>query len=147
MFVLTVPASAEADQSGCLVGFTTQCSISPPRFLVGLSKVNHTFRSAAHVSVAALQLLDAGDRDLAALFGTLTADREDKFERCSWRAGPDGVPLLSRASSWFVGDILERFDLGDHQGLLLQPTAFGPGATREPLMFSAVGDLEAGHPA
>jgi flavin reductase (DIM6/NTAB) family NADH-FMN oxidoreductase RutF len=147
MFVLTVPASAEGDRSGCLVGFSTQCSIAPPRFLVGLSKLNHTFRSAAHVSIAALHLLEAGDHDLAVLFGTTTTDKEDKFQHCSWSEGPAGVPLLTRCANWLVGDILERIDLGDHQGLLLQPTEVGPGATSGPLMFSTVRDLEAGHPA
>lgn len=147
MFVLTVPASAGADRSGCLVGFATQCSISPPRFLVGLSKLNHTFRSAAHVSVAGLHLLGSGDRDLATLFGTTTTDSQDKFQRCSWREGPHGVPLLTRCATWFVGDILDRVDLGDHQGLLLEPTEVGSGATAAPLLFSAVRDLPAGHPA
>ncbi len=45
MFLVTV--SAGRDRSGCLVGFVTQCSISPPRLMVCLSKKNHTFQVAA----------------------------------------------------------------------------------------------------
>ena len=40
-FVVTVRAP-DAEMSGCLAGFVTQCSIDPPNFLVCISKVNHT---------------------------------------------------------------------------------------------------------
>src|SRR4051794_41781759 len=42
MFIVTVAAGGE--RAGCLVGFATQCSINPPRFLVCLSDKNRTFR-------------------------------------------------------------------------------------------------------
>ena len=46
MFVVTT--SADGRSAGCLVGFASQVSIGPPRFLVGLSKRNHTYRVAQH---------------------------------------------------------------------------------------------------
>jgi hypothetical protein len=44
MFVVTVFDGHERD--GCLIGFATQCSIEPPRFLVCLSVKNRTTRIA-----------------------------------------------------------------------------------------------------
>ena len=44
MFVVTTRADDEP--AGCLVGFASQVSITPPRFLVGLSKRNYTYRVA-----------------------------------------------------------------------------------------------------
>jgi flavin reductase (DIM6/NTAB) family NADH-FMN oxidoreductase RutF len=44
-YVVTV-RSPDADMSGCLAGFVTQCSIDPPNFLVCISKVNHTLAVA-----------------------------------------------------------------------------------------------------
>ena len=41
MFVVT--AASGGERSGCLVGFSTQTSIDPPRFLVCISRANHTF--------------------------------------------------------------------------------------------------------
>jgi len=38
-YVVTTAAGAERD--GCLVGFASQCSIDPPRFVVWLSKAIH----------------------------------------------------------------------------------------------------------
>jgi flavin reductase (DIM6/NTAB) family NADH-FMN oxidoreductase RutF len=42
MFIATTVGDGE--RSGCLVGFATQCSIDPPRFLVCLSDKNRTYR-------------------------------------------------------------------------------------------------------
>ena len=41
MFVVTTQANDTP--AGCLVGFASQTSIHPPRFLVGISERNHTF--------------------------------------------------------------------------------------------------------
>jgi flavin reductase (DIM6/NTAB) family NADH-FMN oxidoreductase RutF len=147
MFVVTVPGGPDWDRAGCLVGFATQCSIDPPRFLACVSRANHTHRSAERAPLAAVHRLDADAHDLAELFGGTSGDDVDKFARCDWTEGPDGVPLLSRCSAWLVGDIESRPDLGDHTGLVLRPTAIWQRAEAPPLMFSAVHDVEAGHPA
>ena len=36
----SVTTATDGAQAGCLVGFSTQCSIEPPRFGVWLSKLN-----------------------------------------------------------------------------------------------------------
>jgi flavin reductase (DIM6/NTAB) family NADH-FMN oxidoreductase RutF len=147
MFALTVPGAGGDRPSGCLIGFATQCSISPRRFLACVSTANHTYRAAARVEVAAVHLLTAGDRDLAVLFGTETGDEVDKFARCEWFEGPHGVPLLRDCPAWLAGTIEARLDLGDHKGLLLNPTHAGPGTDGRPLALSAVSRLRPGHPA
>ena len=149
MFVVTVPAPPGGRPSGCLVGFATQCSISPPRFLVCVSKANHTFRALPGVRRVGVHLLGHSDRDVAELFGERTGDDVDKFARCEWTAGDDGVPVLARCLSWFVGAILNVVDLGDHVGLVLEPRTSGSpsGASGAPLMYSDSRDMPPGHPA
>ena len=44
MIIVTARHGDEID--GCLVGFSTQCSIDPTRYLVCLSKRNNTYRIA-----------------------------------------------------------------------------------------------------
>lgn len=52
------------------------------------------------------------------------------------------------AAAWFVGEIRDRFDLGDHVGHLLQPTAgTAPDGLQNWLSFADVRDLEPGHDA
>jgi flavin reductase (DIM6/NTAB) family NADH-FMN oxidoreductase RutF len=146
MFVVTVADPRTGERSGCLVGFATQCSIEPFRFLVCLSRANHTHGVAGRSRVVAVHALAAGQHELAALFGEQTGDEVDKFTRCAWRPGPDGVPLLGDFPRRLVGTVLDRFDLGDHTGVLLaRLDASGDAAPS--LMFSAVHDLDPGHPA
>jgi len=52
MFVVSV--AVDDDQDACLVGFTTQCSIDPPRFAVFLSKNNHTYELASRADLLAV---------------------------------------------------------------------------------------------
>jgi flavin reductase (DIM6/NTAB) family NADH-FMN oxidoreductase RutF len=55
MFVVTTRAGDQL--GGCLVGFTSQVSIRASRFLVGLSKRNHTYRVARRATHLAVHLL------------------------------------------------------------------------------------------
>ena len=119
MFIATVAAADE--RAGCLIGFATQCSIRPPRFLAGISNKNRTFRVAQDADSMAIHLLPEDASELAELFGGETGDEVDKFERCAWRPGPDHVPLLDDCPNRFVGRILRRIDFGDHVGMVLEP--------------------------
>ena len=127
MFIVTVASSGE--RSGCLVGFTTQCSIDPPRFLVCISDKNRTHRVAREAEVMVVHLVPKDAIGLAELFGSETGDETDKFERCRWREGPSGTPVLDDCGNWFAGSILERMDAGDHTAFLLEPfeAASDPG--------------------
>ena len=146
MYVVTTRADEES--AGCLVGFTSQVSISPRRFLVGLSKRNHTYRVARGSDHLAVHLLPRRHRDLARLFGSQTGDHVDKFARCSWRAGPHGMPILTDAIGWFVGDVLSRIDVGDHVAFLLEPVAgSAPQEFEQLVTFADVRDLDPGHEA
>ncbi|OMC20192.1 flavin reductase [Mycobacterium sp. SP-6446] len=146
MFVVTTQAGGVA--AGCLVGFASQASIHPPRFLVGLSTQNHTFRVAAEATHLAVHVFDREHLDVVELFGSQTGDRVDKFDRCSWHHGPAQMPILDDAAAWFVGEILDRFSLGDHVGHLLQPVDGSPPHELERwVSFSDVQHLPPGHEA
>ena len=121
MFIVT--AVHHGEQTGCLVGFATQCSIEPSRFLVCISKANRTYRAAREAPSVAVHFVPADATELAELFGGQSGDEVDKFSRCAWHPGPDGVPLLEDCPNRFVGAVLERVDVGDHVGLVLEPTA------------------------
>jgi flavin reductase (DIM6/NTAB) family NADH-FMN oxidoreductase RutF len=146
MYVVT--ARADDEPAGRLVGFTSQVSIGPPRFLVGLSKRNHTYRVAQRADHLAVHLLPRRHRELARLFGSETGDGVNKFERCAWQTGPHGLPILTEAVGWFVGATLSRMDVGDHVGFLLEPsTGSAPREFEQLVTFADVRDLEPGHEA
>ncbi|MEU2158069.1 flavin reductase family protein [Streptomyces sp. NPDC019396] len=144
-----VTAAAGDRYSGCLVGFASQCSIDPPQFAVWLSKANHTHGVASDASHLGVHVLDRHNRDLAALFGSLTGDDVDKFEHVAWHRDGTGVPVLTDVRTWFVGRIVSRFDGGDHTGFVLAPVDVSdPVPAPSPLLsFSDVQGLPPGHPA
>jgi flavin reductase (DIM6/NTAB) family NADH-FMN oxidoreductase RutF len=148
----------DARTSGCLVGFAAQCSIHPPRHLVCLSKANHTFGVAAEATFLVVHAVPRAALDVARLFAEETGDEIDKFERCAWHVGPGGVPVLDDCPAWYAGRVLERVDLGDHVGHLLEPVAVSAalvvaaeaGEELDPdelLHLRDVLDLEPGHDA
>jgi len=137
--------NAEGERAGCLIGFATQCSIEPPRFLACLSKENHTFRVAQTASHLAVHVIGRENRDLAELFGGETGDEADKFSACDHHPGPHGVPLLDAVAAWFVGEVLARVDLGDHVGHVLAPVAVQV-ARPDNLQSQDAAGIEPGHP-
>ncbi len=148
LFIATV--SDGERREGCVIGFATQSSFDPPRFLACLSRENRTYRFvlAHHADALAIHLIPRARVRLAELFGGETGDEIDKFERCDWHPGPRGLPILDGCPSWFAGDVRGRHDLGDHVGFELEPFAarFAPG--EEIVYFQSVKDvIEPGHPA
>jgi flavin reductase (DIM6/NTAB) family NADH-FMN oxidoreductase RutF len=147
MYIVTALAGEERD--GCLVGFTTQCSIHPPRFLVCMSDKNRTTRLLEQGGGDAMvvHLVPEDGQQILELFGAETGDETDKFERCEWSPGPDGIPLLVDCPSWFAGRILERVPLGDHIGHVLEPFAGDDPSSGGWFPFSRAKELEPGHEA
>lgn len=144
VYIVTTTAGGERD--GCVVGFATQTSIHPGRFLACLSRENRTYRLARDAIALAVHAVPRERVDLAELFGGETGDEVDKLVRCDWRSGPFGLPILSGCPSWLAGAIVSRHDLGDHEGYLIEPAE----ARHEPgelLYFQDVKHIEPGHPA
>ena len=120
MFIVT--AAAGGERAGCLVGFATQCSIDPPRFLVCISEKNRTFQVAQRAEALGVHLLPADATDLE-------------------------VPLLERCRNRFVGRVQSRLDAGDHVAFLLEPVAAERGHPVRPFPFHRARRFEPGHDA
>ncbi|MGH3941328.1 MAG: flavin reductase family protein [Pseudonocardiaceae bacterium] len=145
MFIVTV--RADDQRAGCLVGFGTQSSIDPPRFLVCLSKANRTYRVAQQANLLAVHFVPRQAQALAELFGGHTGDEMDKFTQCAWQPGPYGVPILQECGNWFAGRIRDRVDLGDHVGHLLEPIEAHHEGRDAPFEFHRAKHIQPGHPA
>ena len=145
MFIVT--AAAGGERAGCLVGFATQCSVEPPRFLVCLSDKNRTYRVAQGTDVLVVHVVPAEAGELAELFGSETGDEIDKLERCEWRPGPAGTPVLVDCANWFAGRVLERLDAGDHQAILLEPFEAAGDDDVDAFTFHRARRIEPGHEA
>ncbi len=136
MYVVT--AEADGERAGCLVGFASQCSIQPARFMVWLSKTNRTYRwperRTPHGASPAPRPGPAGP-------ALRRRDRQPyrQVRRRPWHRGPGGQLILDEAPAWFVGRVENRVDGGDHVGFLLaSEVAESVAGDRPPLL--ALGD-------
>lgn len=142
-FVVTT--QADGVPAGCLVGFGSQIGVHPPRFQISLAMGSHTREVVSGSQHVAVHVLARSQRALAELFAAQTGHRIKKFEHCSWRAGPHGVPILDEAIAWFVGKIFDAADVGDHAIYLLEPVAsWAPESDEEVLYLSDIADLQPG---
>ncbi|MFD8232564.1 flavin reductase family protein [Streptomyces sp. NPDC059696] len=146
MYVVT--ATAGGERAGCLVGFASQCSLRPVRFVVWLSELNHTFRVARDADVLAVHLLGREQHALAELFGGHTGDRTDKFGDVRLREAYGGALVLRDAPAWFVGRIVTRTGGGDHIGFVLDPVEWGGDENYDGqlLRLSDALTIDPGHP-
>jgi len=115
MFIATV--ATDKERAGCLIGFATQCSIHPARFLAGISDKNHTHRVAQRAGAMGIHLV------------------------------PEGVPLVADCPNRFVGRILERVDFGDHTGMVLEPIFAEVEGSDDQLSFHRAKRIDPGHEA
>ncbi len=148
-FPLTVVTTVAPDgeRSGCLAGFTTQCSIDPLRFLVCVSRVNHTFAVVGASEVAGA----APPRREQTAAPPSSASRAVTRSTSSPPSPGTRAPGASRCSTacaaWLALEILDRVDVGDHVALLTSPVGGGPGPAGGLLTMATAPPLDAGHPA
>jgi flavin reductase (DIM6/NTAB) family NADH-FMN oxidoreductase RutF len=145
MFIVTTRSGEQL--AGCLIGFATQCSIDPPRFLVCLSDKNRTTRLAQEADALAVHFVPSAAEDLAQLFGGQTGDEVDKFAECDWYDGPRGLPILDACDNWFAATILARHPLGDHIAFLLDPIEAHTGTPLDEFTFHRARRIDPGHEA
>ena len=143
--LLIVTAAHGNERDGCLIGFATQVSIHPSRFLVCLSVKNRTYRLAAQTTTLVVHPIPDDTEELAVLFGGETGDEVDKFEHCRWEPGPDGTPVLSDVDSWFAGRVLGHIGFGDHVGFVLEPVEVHHTDGHDTLTFRRGPAIEPGH--
>ena len=87
-----------------------------------------------------MHVLAREKRLLAELFAS--HNDEDKFMRCSWRAGPFGMPILDEAVAWFVGKTASRSPVGDHVAYLVEPVSvWAPESAEELLYLSDIDEV------
>ncbi len=145
MFIVTTAVGEE--RAGCLVGFATQCSIDPLRFVVCISVRNRTYRVLQRATGMIVHLVPEDAGELAALFGGQTGDEADKFASVPWKPGPERLPVLRRCRSWFAARILHSIDAGDHRAFVVAPFAGAHEPGERPFTFLRARAIDPGHEA
>ena len=118
---------------------------TPAGYCVWLSKANHTYRLALRAQYLAIHFLGAQDHDLAELFGTLSGDDVDKFERASTTMASQASRSWTGAANWLVVERVALLDEGgDHVCIVTESLVASFGGSFTPLRLSDVDDLDPG---
>jgi flavin reductase (DIM6/NTAB) family NADH-FMN oxidoreductase RutF len=145
--MIIVTAARGPELAGCLVGFHAANSIKPPRHIVYVSKVNHTFPIAMAAEHLAVHFLAHDQLELASVFGEITEDHGTKFDKVRWKIRQGRPPVLEDPPAWFIGRVVARHDDGDHVGHVLEPVEAEVRRDWQPLTYQDAKDLDPGHPA
>jgi flavin reductase (DIM6/NTAB) family NADH-FMN oxidoreductase RutF len=134
--VVVVAAASRRGAAACVVSFSSQCSVDPPRYCVYLPKDHGAYEVARRAGHLMVHFLDRRQHDVATALATVphegrdtAADDEPGTDRPAtgasplrWRPGPDGrTPRLHGVDAWLFGRVADRHDTGDHVGFVLAP--------------------------
>ncbi|MEU9666229.1 flavin reductase family protein [Streptomyces bobili] len=129
--VITAPGD------GGPVGFTatslTSVSAEPPMLSFGIGTGASSWPAVSAAGHVGVHILGDHQRELAATFARSGADRFGA--PTSWRAGPEGVPVLDDVLAWLVCRVVARVPAGDHRIVLAEVVLGDPAGAGRPLLY------------
>lgn len=113
LYVVTV--AGDGTEHGMTANWVTQAAFEPPMVVVAIengSKTIDLIRDARHFAVNVLQ---EGQRDLAAKMGRTSEQAPQKLKGIKTKPGPaSGAPVLVDALGWVECRVVATLPAGDH---------------------------------
>ena len=135
-FCTGVTVITTVDSDGRPAGFACQSfaalSLDPPLVLFCPSRTSATWPRIARAGHFCANVLTAGQREEARVFGTAGAD---KFAGVTWSPSASGAPVLAGALTWVGCEVEVTHETGDHYVVIGRVTELGPVSTEAPLLF------------
>lgn len=121
---------AEGEPWGLTANSFTSVSLDPPVISVCIAKAGRVFKTLSGSDHFAVNILSAGQKDLALHFAS---DVENRFTGTEWMPGR-AAPLLPGASAQLDCEVHGRVDSGDHEILLGRVVNYA-SAPEPPLVY------------
>lgn len=134
--VAVVTASGPDGPAGLTTNAVASLSLDPLLLLVCFETRSRTLEVVRRSRRFAVNVLRAGDEELAAVFASKRIGPQ-KFEAATehrW-SQRHGVPVLDRALAWVACDLRELLAGGDHEIGIGEVIATGTGEEGDPLVF------------
>ena len=146
MFATGVTIVTARTQDGKLVGLTANSfnsvSLAPPLVLWSLSHSARSMAAFRSVSHYAVNILGAGQQELAKRFAARSGER---FEQVEYVTGASGAPLLAGAVATFECFNRSRYEEGDHVIFVGEVERCSHSHGKSPLLYHG-GKFYAEHP-
>jgi 3-hydroxy-9,10-secoandrosta-1,3,5(10)-triene-9,17-dione monooxygenase reductase component len=107
-------------------------SLEPPLVLFCPGRTSATWQRIARTGHFCANVLDAGQRELARIFGT---SGTDKFAAVRWDPCASGAPILDGVLTWAACTVADVHEAGDHFVVIGRVTELGPCRPGSPLLF------------
>ncbi len=134
-FCTGVTVITTADEHGP-AGFACQAfaalSLAPPLVLFCPGRSSTTWPRIARSGFFCVNVLAAGQRDLARAFGVSGGD---KFAGVPWSPAPSGAPVLAGVLTWAGCTVETVHEAGDHYLVVGRVTELGASRAGQPLLF------------
>ncbi|MCZ7528678.1 MAG: flavin reductase family protein [Acidimicrobiia bacterium] len=112
---LYVISTADGDDVNAFAGnWVTQTSFDPPLVALGVKQGTTSQELIARGGVFAVNVLEAGQKDLAAKFFKPVRRVGNKFEDVDFTTGETGAPILADALRFFECRVVDTLERGDH---------------------------------
>jgi flavin reductase (DIM6/NTAB) family NADH-FMN oxidoreductase RutF len=131
--VTIVTSSGPDGPAGLTTNAVASLSLEPLLLLVCFELRSRTLAVVRQSERFAVNILPAGESDLAAVFASKRVARE-KFESVT-HAESHGVPVLDAALAWLVCDLRELHPGGDHVIGIGEVIGMNVGDERQPLVW------------
>jgi 3-hydroxy-9,10-secoandrosta-1,3,5(10)-triene-9,17-dione monooxygenase reductase component len=131
--VTVVTAVGPDGPAGMTTNAVASLSLDPRLLLVCFERRSRTLEVVRAARRFAVNILRAGDEDLAAVFASKAVGPQ-KFAAVT-HTEEHGVPVLDRALAWIACDLLELRPGGDHEIGIGRVLGTGAGEPGEPLVF------------
>jgi len=119
--------------AGMTTNAVTSLSLDPLLLIVCFNRGSRTLDVVRASKRFAVNILRAGDVELAAIFASKLVARE-KFESVT-HAEAHGVPVLDGALAWIACSLLELHPGGDHLIGIGEVIGMSTGEERDPLVY------------
>lgn len=133
--VTIVTATGPDGPAGMTTNAVTSLSLDPLLLLVCFNTGARTLDVVRTSRRFAVNILRAGDLELAAVFASKRVARE-KFESVT-HSEAHGVPVLDTALAWIACDLRELVPGGDHEIGIGEVIGMGTGDDSDPLVWFA----------
>jgi 3-hydroxy-9,10-secoandrosta-1,3,5(10)-triene-9,17-dione monooxygenase reductase component len=134
-FCTGVTVITTADEQGP-AGFACQAfaalSLDPPLVLFCPGRTSVTWPRIARSGQFCVNVLAAGQRELARTFGVSGGD---KFAGVRWSASSSGAPVLADVLTWAGCAVQAVHEAGDHYLVIGRVTELGACRAGQPLLF------------
>ena len=135
--VAVVTSSDETGPRGATTNALTSLSLDPPLVLVALDRGSNTLRAAQASGRLCVNVLAAGQDELAHRFATKQSG-EEKLAGVPHDL-VEGVPVLDGVLAWLVCAVERELEGGDHAILVCRPLEAGGDQDAQPLVFFSGG--------